>query len=419
LSEREIEVYVDLDGQAIPAGSLFMRILRGRQSASFAYHKSWLSHPARFSLDPVHLPLGAGQFNTAGGQKLFAGLSDSAPDRWGRSLMARQVRLEGERRTLFESDYLLMVHDRARQGALRFRTISGGPFLADSSTPIPPLVRLGELLAASERVQRDATDMEALRLLLAPGSSLGGARPKASVVGADGHLLIAKFPSVHDDWPVIRWEHVTAVLAEMAGLRVPESRLVEVEGRPVLVSRRFDRDRERRLPFLSAMAMLGANEGEEDHSYLEIADAIRVHGARVDSDLRELWRRMVFNVLVTNTDDHLRNHGFLRLGPGWGLSPVYDINPMPLDVRPRIHALALDDQNPRSSLRTVLNVADYLGLERGRARNIAQGVAKATSRWRRVARAHGISPADVERMASAFEHDDLDRALSLGGNDRR
>ncbi|MFH2008137.1 MAG: type II toxin-antitoxin system HipA family toxin [bacterium] len=413
MSERDVEVFVDLAGEAIPAGRLIMRVLRERESATFTYHQGWLSHPHRFALDPSALPLGRGAFHTGGPRALFAGLSDSAPDRWGRTLMARQARLEGRRGALFEHDYLLTVDDLARQGALRFRDAGGGPFLAAAEPSIPPLVRLGELLAASDRVQQESTDLEALRLLLAPGSSLGGARPKASVVDPSGRLLIAKFPSVSDDWPVIHWEHVVHRLAAAAGVRVPVTRLERVGERAVLLVERFDRQGPRRIPYLSAMAMLGATEGEQDRSYLEIADAIRVYGSRVEEDLRELWRRMVFGVLVTNTDDHLRNHGFLRSARGWVLSPAFDLNPIPTDVRPRIHALALDDQSPRSSLQTLLDVAGYMGLDPADAEEIVGQAARATSGWRRAARAVGLDRAQVERMASAFEHADLDLALRV------
>ena len=413
MTDSEVAVYVDLDGAPIHAGQLFMRATRGRQNASFSYDEGWLRHPRRFSLDPVYLPLGGGIFHTAAGQALFPGLADSAPDRWGRALMARRARLDGEHRTLLEADYLLRVHDPTRHGALRFRGAGAGPFLAASETPVPPLVRLGELLSASDRVQRDPGDDDALRLLLAPGSSLGGARPKASVLDTDGTLLIAKFPAVGDDWSVTTWEHVTCRLASAAGIKVQQTRLTTVGGQAVLLAHRFDRAGQRRLPFLSAMALIGAQDREEGHSYLEIADGLRQQGAAVQTDIEQLWRRMIFNVLVTNTDDHLRNHGLLRGTEGWVLSPAYDLNPVPVDVRPRVHALALDDRDPRSSLTTVLAAAAYFGLTPQRAADVARAVAAATSRWRKEARAQGLSRAAMDRMASAFEHAELDRALRL------
>jgi serine/threonine-protein kinase HipA len=415
VTDREVQVHVDLHGRPCLAGRLFMRVLRGRESASFTYDDGWLRHPERFALDPIHLPLTRGAFNTAGGQALFAGLSDSAPDRWGRMLMSRQARLDGLDRTLFESDFLLMVHDPARQGALRFRSDPNGPFLASGGPPLPPLVRLGELLAASDRLHESESDADALRLLLAPGSSLGGARPKSSVLEADGTLAIAKFPAPTDDWPVTVWEKVVCEAAGNAGLRVQSNRLVSVAERRVLVSRRFDRAGAHRVPFLSGMAMVGATDRDSEASYLDLVEAIRQHGARVDEDLEELWKRMAFNVLISCTDDHLRNHGFLREVSGWVLSPAYDLNPVPVDVKPRVHALALDDRSYEASIRTVLDVAGYFGLEQARARRLARRIANATSDFRRVARAHGLSPAQIDRMRSAFEHDDLEAALRLPG----
>ncbi len=207
---------------------------------------------------------------------------------------------------------------------------------------------------------------------------------------------------------------MTLELAASAGILVPPMRLTHVGGRAVLLLRRFDRHGERRVPFLSAMAMIGAADGESDHSYLELADAIRRHGVRVDENLRELWRRMVFNVLVSNTDDHLRNHGFCRAGGGWVLSPAYDLNPVPVDVKPRVHALSLDDLSPEASLERVIGVASYFGLEPTEVRRIVADVASAVGGWRRVAAAHGLRDPDIDRMASAFEHDDLRRAVRMG-----
>lgn len=413
MSERVILVYVDLRLTPVLAGRLFMRALRSRESASFEYEASWLADPDRFELDPVRLPLVRGEFHTSAEEKLFAALTDSAPDRWGRNLMARQARLEGRKDTLVEADYLLMVDDAARQGAVRFKLRAEGPFLAESARPIPPLLRLGELLHASDAVQAGEDDAHSLALLMAPGSSLGGARPKASVVDPKGRLFIAKFPSVTDDWSVVAWEYVAYELARSAGIRVPAARLVDVGGRPVLVSQRFDRVGDGRIPFLSALALVGATERDPARSYLEIADALRQHGVEVQENLTELWRRMVFNVLISNTDDHLRNHGILREGDGWVLAPAYDLNPFPTDVKPRIHALALDETSHDSSLETVLNVASYFGVERSAAIAIVRRIAIAVTRWRVVAKAAGLATREIERMRTAFDHADLAGARRL------
>jgi serine/threonine-protein kinase HipA len=413
MTEREILVLVDLHGQAVPAGRLFMRTLRGRESATFEYDQEWLAHPQCFALDPLRLPLARGAFHTAGGEKLFPGLTDSAPDRWGRNLMARQARLEGRKDTLFESDYMLMVDDATRMGAVRLKLDPEGPFVAHGSSPIPPLLRLGELLQAADAVQAGEDDSKALQLLLAPGSSLGGARPKASIIDQRGHLSIAKFPASTDEWSVTAWEHVACELARAAGIDVAATRLVDVAGRKVLVSRRFDRDTAGRIPFLSALALVGAGDGDRERSYFEIADALRQYGVRVDHNLTELWRRMVFNVLISNTDDHLRNHGVVREPGGWVLAPAFDLNPFPTDVRPRIHALALDEASHEASLDTVLGASTYFGQPSKDARRLVRRMAEVVGHWRTVARAAGIQSADIERMSSAFEHDDLQQAMRL------
>lgn len=413
MTDREIGVYLDVADAAVRVGALFTRVLRGRETATFRYHDEWLEHPERYALDPTQLPLARAPFQTAAGQKLFGGIADSAPDRWGRNLILRRARREGSRRTLFESDFLLGVHDSVRLGAVRFKERDDGPFLASDGSPIPPLVRLNELLSASDAVQRDEEDADDLRLLLAPGSSLGGARPKASVIDADGSLAIAKFPAVTDDWPVVVWEAVALRLAGIAGIDVPNARLVTVLERPVLLVRRFDRPDGDRRAFLSAMAMIGASEGEELHSYLELADAIRAHGDRVGEDLAQLWRRMLFNVLVSNTDDHLRNHGFCRSGRGWALAPAYDLNPVPVDVKPRVHSLLLDEESAEASAERVVSVGDYFGLEGASTEAIVAQVVEAVVRWRDVARDLGLGRGEIDRMASAFEHDDLRWAEKL------
>lgn len=412
MSEREVEVVVSLPEGETLAGMLWCRTVRGRESFSFVYEDAWLARRSSFELDPNYLPLGGGPFHAPSATGLFPALTDSAPDRWGRTLMRRAARRGGAERTLLEADYLLGVHDQTRLGALRFREPSG-PFLASHGQPVPPLVRLGELLEAADGVQRDDEDETALRLLLAPGSSLGGARPKASVLDVHDRLSIAKFPSLMDEWPVIRWEAVALELAERAGLSVPVRSVVDVAGRSVLLLRRFDRtEAGARVPFLSAPALLGADDGER-YSYLELADAMRRHGERVVPGLCEIWERMVFNVLISNTDDHLRNHGFLRGRHGWYPSPAYDLNPVPTDVRPRMHALALTEDDDHSSLENVLSVAAYFGLSISDARERAARIGAATSSWRRVAANAGLTARQVERMESAFEHEDSRLAATL------
>ncbi|MDA1370420.1 MAG: HipA domain-containing protein [Proteobacteria bacterium] len=413
----EALVYADIGGQPVLVGRLWTRVRKDRESASFEYDEQWLTHPDRFAMEPA-LALGPGAFHTPAGQVLFGALGDSAPERWGRVLMRRAERRRAELaretpRSLREIDYLLGVNDLSRQGALRFTQDSQGPFLADTAQAIPPLLELPRLLSAADRFASETDNDDDLRLLLAPGSSLGGARPKASIIDREGHLAIAKFPHSNDEINTVRWEAVTLQLAQAAAIPVPVWRLETVEDKTVLIVRRFDRAGTLRIPFLSAMSLLGAKDNEM-HSYLEFVDALRQFGASPQADMQQLWRRIVFNVLVSNTDDHLRNHGFLYAGPeGWRLSPAYDLNPVPIDLKPRMLSTAITEDDNSASLQLALGVAAYFGLKQVKAEEIAREVAATVSTWRQVAAKLGLSAAEIERMASAFEHVDLQEALAL------
>lgn len=418
--EKEALVYVDLRGTPHLVGRLWTRTRQARESATFEYDAGWLAHPERFSLEPA-IKLGPGPFHAPSGKPLFGAIGDSAPDRWGRLLMRRAERRrsgdEGRTpRTLMEIDYLLMVDDEARQGALRFAEREGGPFLAGpGQRKIPALIDLPQLLSAAEHVLSGTDTGEDLRLLLAPGSSLGGARPKASVRDRGGHLAIAKFPNPGDEVNTVLWEAVALTLAAKAGIPVPVWRVATVSGKPVLLLRRFDREREMRLPFLSAMSMLDAQDNEP-RSYLEFVDVLRQYGAAPKEDMHALWRRIVFSILISNTDDHLRNHGFLWAGPaGWRLSPAYDLNPVPTDIKPRVLSTAIDLDDRTASLKLALEVAGYFELGEAEAHKIAGQVGHAVATWRKQAAKLGLTPAEADRMASAFEHEDLQAALKLRG----
>jgi serine/threonine-protein kinase HipA len=417
MMEKDVFVYVDLAGVPHLVGRLWTRVRKSKEGASFEYNQAWLEHPDRFSLEPA-LKLGPGPFHTGADTPMFGAIGDSAPDRWGRALMRRMERRRAERegqapRTLHEMDYLLLVDDEARAGALRFAEIEGGPFLRQEETKrIPPLLELPKLLSAAEHVMEETDTEEDLRLLFAPGSSLGGARPKASVREKDGHLAIAKFPRKDDEINTVVWEAVALALAHKAGIPVPAPRVETIANKPVLLLRRFDRDGKRRIPFLSAMSMLGAKDNET-HSYLEIVDALRQHGAAPKADMEALWRRVVFNILISNTDDHLRNHGFLYEGSdGWRLSPAYDLNPVPTDIKPRILTTAINEDDGTASLALAMSVAKYFELDAANARETAKQVGKAVSKWRGEAARHGITKNEIDRMASAFEHEDMKEALS-------
>ena len=410
-------VYIDLEGRAIQVGRMWIHVRGRRESATFEYSGSWLSSPACFALEPA-LSVEEGSHHTREGLPVFGAIGDSAPDRWGRALI-RRATLRADRetgatpRTLREIDFLLGVNDEARTGALRFSLTEKGPFLAQGTgRSIPPMVEIPKLLAASDSLLRDEESSEELRLLLAPGSSLGGAQPKASV-RKDSQLFIAKFPSSADSYNRIAWEAVALDLAEKSGITVSERRLQPIDGRQVLILKRFDRKERIRIPFLSGMSMISARDNET-HSYLELADRIKAHGAFPGRDLLELWKRIVFTVLISNVDDHMRNHGFLfHDRSGWVLSPAYDLNPTPVDIAPRILTTAIDIADQTASIDLTLDVAEYFSVGVADSKGHIRSIAKAVSGWRDFASGYGLSPSEIERMSSAFEHEDLHRATSF------
>jgi len=313
-------------------------------------------------------------------------------------------------------DYVLGVADTARQGALRFARAEGGDFLErPGDDPVPPVVDLAKLMAAAQGFLDNPDGTDDLQILLAPGSSLGGARPKASVRANDGGLAIAKFPKKDDRYSVNAWEHLALELARDAGIQTADPELVSVDGRDVILLQRFDREGDVRTPFLSAMSMLDAVD-QEARSYLEIAEILRRFGASTRRDLRELWRRMVFNVLISNTDDHLRNHGFVYAGRGgWCLSPAYDLNPIPVEIKPRFLSTAIgeDPHDTSASLELAFEVSAYFDLEDDEARAVAREVADVTMQWDDRASTAGIAGSEIDFVRSAFEHEDL--GLALGG----
>ncbi|HKY70067.1 MAG TPA: HipA domain-containing protein, partial [Gammaproteobacteria bacterium] len=370
-----------------------------------------LEHPEKFALDPA-LKLTEGAFHTKQGMSIFGAIGDSAPDRWGRILMRRAETVRAKSKnsaltTLFEIDYLLGVNDEVRQGALRF---SMSPhetvFLAPKKkASIPPLVELPKLLSATERFIENDESAADLKLLLGPGSSLGGARPKASVRDKDGSLAIAKFPRKDDEFNLVVWEALALTLAKKAGITVPSWRLETILEKPVLIIKRFDRDNGQRIPFLSAMSMLGAADNEQ-HSYLEMAYALVQNGAAPDEDMTQLWRRIIFTVMISNTDDHLRNHGFIyQRYKGWRLCPAYDLNPTPIEIRPRILTTAIDFYDTTASLETAMSVAKEFRLQKEQALSLIKEVGSAVKQWRQVASELGLSKRECDQMSSAFQYE--------------
>jgi serine/threonine-protein kinase HipA len=418
MADKTVDVVVHIDMADVLAGRMWSHRRAATESATFAYDDAYLARSDAYALDPA-LPLVAGQQQTGQGAAIFGAFSDCAPDRWGRRLIdrAEEHRIEregGAERSRGEIDYLLGVRDDLRQGALRFRSPGTGTYFADEQTGVPRVVELPRLLHAAERLERDEASEPELRELLRGGSSLGGARPKAHVLADDRRVAIAKFPSpVHDDWDVIRWEAVALDLARRAGITVPPSQLHVIDDRPVLIVDRFDRAGERRIGYISAMTMLEVADGDRGWSYVDIAAAIEAESPAVSRDLRELWRRMGFTVLISNTDDHLRNHGFLRSSTaGWSLSPAFDLNPDPRPG-PKFLSTAIDEGAPEARIDTLLAVADVFRLDQDEARRLLAAVAEATGGWREAAREHGIEAPEIDRMARAFEHEQLAAARTL------
>lgn len=382
-------------------GNAYVSTGRRTLSTTFDYSHMYLADPAAWPLSP-DLPL-VGQSVTAG---LPGALADSTPDRWGRNLIDRRIRGEALAAgrtppTVTDVDYLLGVSDLTRQGALRYRQRDVAPFLAESSE-VPRLVDLPHLLnAADELERRGGDDLGPVKELLAAGSaSLGGARPKASVSDGD-RLLLAKFPHASDEWDVMAWEALALDLAEASGIEVPAHDLVEFGGRNVLLVERFDREGGRRIPFISGMTLVGKRDGE-NADYIEVAEAISEHGVRVEEQLAQMFRRIVFSVLIHNTDDHLRNHGFLREGPGWQLSPVFDVNANPDIAQRRTTTIAWVDGAAGESA-ALLRIAPSFGFSPEQGGAVVDEVRDGVSGWRAVAAARGISANEVARFAPVLD----------------
>ncbi len=419
---REIEVWADWQqlGAPILMGRLRSSLTRGKEVFSFSYEGEWLASGAARQLDPDLRLFGGPQYLNSGERSNFGLFLDSSPDRWGRLLMQRReaaLAREANRpaHRLQETDYLLGVYDEQRSGALRFkeRDTGDGWLNNESSMRTPPWTSLRELEHASWKIQdASANDdphyLEWLNLLIAPGSSIGGARPKAGVRDLEGDLWIAKFPGRTDTRDMAAWEMLTHQLADKAGLRVAEASLQQFGGgHRTFMTRRFDRVQEtngtQRIHFASAMTLLGHTDGDNHHagaSYLEIVEFLTRQGAAPVRDLEELWRRIVFSIAVRNTDDHLRNHGFLLTEDGWILAPAYDLNPDPAGTG---LSLNISETDNALSFDLALEVAPYYRLKQPSAEAILREVKDAVRTWKKQASDLGIARAEQEIMATAFE----------------
>lgn len=404
-----IEVHIDWQGATHLVGRLHSA--ERSPAVTFEYAREWLSRDDAFSIDPTGLPLGSSPIHGGG---LFGVMQDCGPDRWGRILIERAVRKHVlDRKPYRDIDYVLALDDAARIGALRFRTEATGPFLAATVGKLPPIMSLAALLRAADAIHGETDTAADLRFLLGAGSPLGGARPKAAVSLNDGRLAIAKFPKPDDVRDIASGEVLALHLARQAGINVAEAQLIVVGKRSVSVITRFDRSGGRRLPFLSAHSLLGLPFGEAG-TYTLLADGIRQFGDDVVGDLRELWRRLIFSLLASNYDDHLRNHGFLMLKPGkWSLSPAYDLNPVPEIERAQMPKTAISEETSDSSIEAALDAAPRFGLKSGAAKTILREVHVAVADWRKIAKKLRIPASTLNAYASAFEHPLTDEARKI------
>ena len=399
-----VEVFVNHKAETRLVGRFHYIAKRHGQSSVFEYADAWRGRAGAFALDPANLPLERRQIYTSSAKSALPGaLRDTAPDRWGQQLIRRAFRKAGEQRALSEIDYLLAINDHTRMGALRYRREGEETFGHNIGRyRVPPLIRLPALLNAADAVLSNTESAEDLRLLLNEGSPLGGARPKSAVIDNDGRLAIAKFPKNDDDRSIPHGEVLAMTLAAAAGIGVAQATLLDVAGRPVSLITRFDRDEDRRIPFISAMTLLGLSDGDEA-TYTDIAEVIRMYSSAPTEDLHELWRRIVFNVMVGNLDDHLRNHGFLYDHDNtWRLSPAYDLNPVPLTEKARELTTWISEEGPDADLDLARAAAPYFALDLVRADAIIDEVAVALDGWQQIARQLQMSASDLAAYATAI-----------------
>jgi serine/threonine-protein kinase HipA len=400
------EVHIEWQGQPHLVGRL--HAAERSPAVSFEYAPDWLKRPGAFAIDPVGLPLGAGNHHSPA---LFGAIQDCGPDRWGQILIERAVRKKVlARRPYRPIDYVLALDDSSRLGALRFRQDAASPFLAVSIGKLPPLIRLEALLQAADAIHSETETAAELRFLLGAGSPLGGARPKSAVALPDGRLALAKFPKPDDTRDIAAGEILALTLAAEAGIRVVEHQRVSVGRHSAAVITRFDRAGQVRLPFLSGASLLGLPQADPG-AYTLLADAIRQFGHDVAGDLRELWRRLIFSLLASNYDDHLRNHGFLMREAGrWALSPAYDLNPVPEIDRVHVGKTPISEEHPEPTILGALEVAARFGLKPAEARAILRAVFAAVSSWRGTGRKLRLKAPTLDVYASAFEHELMDEA---------
>lgn len=418
--KRRLGVFLGAHAQLV--GHLHYNRDGARESAIFEYDGAWLSAPATFPIDPT-LPLVRGpQFHKVvrDGSLFPPAIADTEPDGWGLNVIRRDhakrraaARAAGEALPPLDGalDYLLSVDDMCRVGALRFQDEVGvfwRPPAADGQRTTPPLLELGALLAATRAVELNTETAEDLAYLRGRGTSLGGLRPKCNVLDDDGALAIGKFPSVHDTRAVTTGEVLALHLAAAAGIHAAQARVVPSDYQAVALIRRFDRATDgRRIFAVSAATLMGVERGAPgEHTYAEMVDSIRRYGAAAQDDISELFRRIAFSILITNVDDHLWNHSFLHTEAGqWRLSPAFDVNPFPERAR-ELKTWITEDSGPAASIDALLSAAPYFGVSATRAAAIIGDVERAVATWRAVGAGLGLTDADLDAFADAFEHEE-------------
>ena len=412
--DTQVWVYADWimpDGNGFEApqliGELTSSTVRNKEHFSFSYASEWLNSPYALPIDPDLQLVSGRQYSADQNFRIFL---DSCPDRWGRLLMKRResvIAREEQRkpRHLNEIDYLLGVHDQHRMGGIRFKASPEGEFLDNKQQfSVLPIKSIQELEQAVSQIEKgDESDpdyIKWLNMLFSPGSSLGGARPKASVIDTQQSLWIAKFPSRYDDYDVAAWEYLAYQLALIAGVEMSDCKILRSDSPyHTFLSKRFDRQVNKRLHFTSAMTQLGYYDGDYEASYLELAEFLTHHGSQSQQDLEQLWRRIVFNIAVSNTDDHLRNHGFILDKGGWKLSPAYDINPV--TAAQGLH-LNIDESNNQLDFELAMDVIDYFRIKPNKAKIIMKAVQNSVRQWDTLAQKIGITREEQERMRDAF-----------------
>lgn len=402
--EKRLELYAGWEDDK-HIGTVFIDRIRGNEVFSFEYDPDWLFDHRELILDPDIQPYNGRQYLSSE-KDTYGILSDISPDRWGRTLLQRKEAILAQRENrqpqkLMASDYLVGVCDMSRMGGVRIKYYGEDEFIQSPDVlPIPPITRLRDLEYAVNGFEKaDKNEEKWVNDLLNPGSSLGGARPKATVMDTEDSLWIAKFPSINDEYNVSAWEKVAVDIAAKCDIKVSDSDYREINGKGVFLTKRFDRIGTKRIHFASAMTMLGLRDGDENGNYCRIADFLRMNGGSPREDLKELWKRIVFNKLIGNHDDHLRNHGFVLVDGQWRLSPVYDINPIPYES-PSLQISEMIE----NTIKNAIDHSEYFDLSGSEARDyIGLAASVVRDNWKNIAKKYNVPASELKLMEKAFQ----------------